>query len=153
MIRRAASEIKNATPKFSKSWQELVPAIMAALPDDGGSTGIDGEQVFLLRLKAAATEESVEDNAYCTILVETDHVPVDVHVPVLLASTAPRRPPRGCVPDRPFAVTFSSPVPRDQALAIRLRTPDGREHQPFTQASPDALFRQKAVPEFAFKIA
>jgi hypothetical protein len=182
------------------------PAIVESLPDEWGGSGIDEEQVFLLRLKAPATEKSVEEHAYCSFTVWADHVPDDVHVPVEVLKGDARQAildqfdekdqtvevlkcrahlpnqrsmtvhwgagitsvagvalpaeqtlqfdvrfaftiriecaaayaTGGCVPDRPLGVGFSSPVPRAQALAIRLRTPDGREHRPSSPAGPDA---------------
>jgi len=189
------------------------PAILASLPNDGW-LDLDEDQLFLLRLDAPATPESIEANAYCAIDGVTEKVPLQVltgqdrqtvldqrqalgydylqllwksgdssnvrirnramerrddlitvvrcqrRLPpatkVLLhwgagiatasgiatqtdqqlgfrvraAFTAQvectRTNPRaGCIPVLPIMVNFSAPVPRLQALAVRLKTADG----------------------------
>jgi uncharacterized protein YfaS (alpha-2-macroglobulin family) len=53
------------------------PAIVASLPSDGWQD-LDEEQVFLLKLDAPATAESIRANAYCVIEGVAERVPVEV---------------------------------------------------------------------------
>jgi len=185
------------------------PSIQSSYPYEGWEQ-LDEEQVFLLRLDAAATEDSIRKNAWCVIDGLAERVPVDVITgdartqllaqrkalgyqyfnllwkngarssarvrdrsienaeanisaircqrrlpnatqvqlvwgagisttsgistrqpqqlafrvrPAFTAQlTCTRTDPRaGCTPVQPITVTFTSPVPREQALAIRLQ--------------------------------
>lgn len=185
------------------------PTIQSSYPQDGGSQ-LDEDQVFLLRLDAPATDDSVRRNAYCVVDGIAERIPVEVLTgdaraqvlaqrkelgyqyfqllwkngdrtnarvrdrsmesaeaqiatvkcarrlpnamqvqlvwgagiatasgiatssaqqlafkvrPAFTAQlTCTRTDPRaGCTPVQPITVTFTSPVPRDQALAARLR--------------------------------
>lgn len=185
------------------------PAIQASYPHDGWSQ-LDEDQVFLLRLDAPATVDSVRQNAYCVVDGIAERIPVEVLTgdareqvlaqrkelgyqyfqllwkngrqsnvrvrdrsmesaeaqiatvkcarrlpnamqvqlvwgrgiattsgiatrqpqqlafkvrPAFTAQlTCTRTDPRaGCTPVQPITVTFTSPVPREQALAARLR--------------------------------
>lgn len=53
------------------------PAIVASYPREGASF-VDEEQVFLLRLDAPATVESVTANAYCSVEGIGEKIPLDV---------------------------------------------------------------------------
>ena len=53
------------------------PAILASLPHEGW-TDLDEEQVFLLRLDAVATAESIDAHAYCAIDGIVERIPVQV---------------------------------------------------------------------------
>ena len=53
------------------------PAVMSSLPRDGWQE-IDQDQIFLLRLDAAATPESIQAHAYCAIDGVVERIPVDV---------------------------------------------------------------------------
>jgi uncharacterized protein YfaS (alpha-2-macroglobulin family) len=189
------------------------PAIQSSYPNDGW-TQLDEDQVFLLRLDAPATEESVRRNAYCVVDGIAERIPIEILTgdartrvldqrkelgyqyfnllwkngdrtgarvrdrsleaaesqiatvkcarrlpnamqvqlvwgrgistesgiatrqaqrlsfkvrPAFMAQlTCTRTDPRaGCTPVQPITVQFTAPVPREQALAARLRFPDG----------------------------
>ena len=53
------------------------PAIQSSFPREGWEA-VDEEQVFLLRLDAPATDESVRANAYCVVDGISERVPVEV---------------------------------------------------------------------------
>lgn len=43
-----------------------------------------------------------------------------------------------CLPIRPLSVSFSEPIPRELALKVRLKAPDGQEIKPVTPKNSDA---------------
>ena len=53
------------------------PAIVRSIPNDG-EYGVDEEQVFLLKLDAAAATQSVEDHARCVVPGLGEEIPVQV---------------------------------------------------------------------------
>jgi uncharacterized protein YfaS (alpha-2-macroglobulin family) len=53
------------------------PAIVASYPDDGWE-GIDEEQVFLLKLAAPATTQTIEASAHCLVEGIEERIPVEV---------------------------------------------------------------------------
>ncbi|HVY24208.1 MAG TPA: MG2 domain-containing protein [Steroidobacteraceae bacterium] len=53
------------------------PAIVASLPHEGWY-GVDENQVFVLKLDAPATVESVKTNAYCSIEGVAERIPVEI---------------------------------------------------------------------------
>ncbi len=210
------------------------PAIIDSLPHEGWQV-IDEDQVFLLKLDAPASPESVAEHAYCVIDGVSERVPVEVlggderralldqrkslgygyfqllwksgaestvrvrdrsleqveeritalkcarHLPPAkrvrlvwgAGITAPtgmataadqhleflvrpffvatlectRTEPRaGCTPIQPITVKFSAPVPREQAMAVRLRLPGGDLRAP--DANGDG--KAKVVESIAF---
>jgi uncharacterized protein YfaS (alpha-2-macroglobulin family) len=201
------------------------PAVVASFPHEGWEE-IDEDQVFLLKLDAPATTETIETNAHCVIEGITEQVPVQVlrgeardailkaradlgydyfrllwkdgeetHARVrnrtmenaedaIVALKCQRRMPpatemalvwgkgiatdsgiatsedqklafrirpaftaqvsctrsnahAGCIPLLPITVSFTSPVPRTKALAIRLKTTDGHVLKPETTSAKE----------------
>jgi hypothetical protein len=194
------------------------PSIQASLPREGWED-LDEEQVFLLRLDAPATAQSVREHAYCVIEGVAERVPLEVLTgekrqavlaqrkslgysyyeilwksgdtssarvrnrsletaeELLTVVQCKRRLPNatqvqlvwdagiatasgiataqaqkvafkvrpaftarvectrtepnaGCMPIQPVVVRFTAPVPREQALAVRLRDKEGTERKP-----------------------